>query len=143
MHHIIYTSTGVQPLLSDADLGNLLRQAREYNTQHHITGVLLYSNGNFLQVLEGEQQALADLYARISADKRHQSILKLADKEIQARSFPAWSMAFQPVSPAEFAQVVGYLDPAHLDLQAQPMCAADVLLLHLVETFALQAALRP
>jgi hypothetical protein len=44
-------------------------------------------------------------------------------------------MAFQPVSPAEFVDVVGYMQPEQLDFRSQNMGAADALLLHLVQSF--------
>ncbi|GAB2709244.1 hypothetical protein GCM10011495_12850 [Hymenobacter frigidus] len=39
----------------------LLRKARHYNQQANISGLLLYANGQFLQVLEGPEPALSDL----------------------------------------------------------------------------------
>ena len=135
MHHIIYMSSAVYPPVSDAELGDLLRQARDFNAENDITGVLLHCDGDFLQVIEGEERVLADLYTRICVDTRHQSVIKLADKEIRARSFADWSMAFQPVSPAEFVDVVGYMQPEQLDFRSQNMGAADALLLHLVQSF--------
>jgi hypothetical protein len=87
MHHIIYMSSAVYPPVSDVELGDLLRQARDFNAENDITGVLLHCDGDFLQVIEGEERVLADLYTRICVDTRHQSVIKLADKEIRARSF--------------------------------------------------------
>ena len=101
-------------------------------------GVLLHCDGTFLQVVEGEESVLANLYAKICVEHRHQSVIKLADKEIKARSFADWSMAFQPVSAAEFADVVGYMDPKQLNFRTQNMGAADALLLHLVQSFVLK-----
>jgi len=138
MHHIIYMSSAVHPPVSDVELGNLLRQARDFNAENGITGVLLHCDGDFLQVMEGEEQVIHGLYAKICVDARHQSVVKLADKEIRERSFSDWSMAFQPVTPAEFANVVGYMDPAQLDFRTQNMDAADALLLHVVQSFVLK-----
>ena len=138
MHHIIYMSSAVHPPVSDVELGDLLRQARNFNVENGITGVLLHCDGDFLQVMEGEEQAIHGLYAKIRVDTRHQSVIKLADKEIRERSFSTWSMAFQPVTPAEFANVVGYMNPTQLDFRAQNIGAADSLLLHLVQSFVLK-----
>lgn len=110
MHHLIYLSRAVQPLSEEA-LTTLLLQARHYNAQHELTGVLAYGNGQFLQLLEGEQQAIATLYERIQRDPRHENLIRFADKAITQRSFAAWSMAFASVSAAQFAEVGSYLPP--------------------------------
>ena len=36
-----------------------------------ITGLLLFIDGGFLQMLEGEERAVRELYTRIAADRRH------------------------------------------------------------------------
>lgn len=92
-------------------------QAQALNERRHVTGVLVYGDGQFMQVLEGEEKIVRDLYARIAQDKRHHNIFKLADKAIATRTFPDWSMAFHAVSPAEFARVAavrGYRAPGEL-----------------------------
>ncbi|UOQ68573.1 BLUF domain-containing protein [Hymenobacter volaticus] len=98
MHHIIYMSRGVRPM-SETDLRTLLQQARSENERQGITGALVYGDGQFMQIIEGEESVLATLYAKLLQDSRHVNVVKLADKQVLRRSFEDWSMGFQVVSP--------------------------------------------
>lgn len=139
MHHIIYMSRA-RKTLTQASLVGLLQQARRANEQHHITGALVYGEGQFMQIIEGEQAAVAALYERIARDPRHEAVFKVADKAIGARSFTEWSMAFQPISPASFENLVGYISPAQLASQLQADSAADNLLLEKMKELVASAA---
>jgi hypothetical protein len=132
MHHIIYGSRAVRPF-SDDDLLTLLLQARSYNLLHDISGALVYSQGQFMQVLEGDQQALNELYERIARDPRHNQLVRYADKAITERSFEEWSMAFQPVTEAQFAGLVGYVPAEDFADAAPSLGQADNLLLRLMK----------
>jgi len=90
---IIYTSFAEQPF-SDAELDDLLDFSARYNAQMNITGLLLYGNGKFMQVLEGEAALLDALMARIKADARHRNVNVLVRAPIRTRDFSAWSMGF-------------------------------------------------
>ncbi|WP_375436018.1 BLUF domain-containing protein [uncultured Hymenobacter sp.] len=136
MHHLIYSSSATY-LFSDTELQALLAKARSRNEQYNVTGVLLYHEGQFMQLLEGEAEAVHSLYSIIAQDSRHTGILKLADKPISARSFPEWAMAFRPVETEAFAQVTGYQQPANLNLAPQGLSAADVMLLSLMHKYML------
>jgi hypothetical protein len=124
MHHIVYMSTASWPM-TDAELGDLLTQARRGNERLGITGALVYGDGQFMQIMEGEQAALEALYAHIGQDRRHKGLFKLADRAIAERRFSDWSMAFQVVSAAAFEQLVGYVDPARLAQQLPDLGTAD------------------
>ncbi|RPD45224.1 BLUF domain-containing protein [Hymenobacter sediminis] len=137
MHHIIYMSRSVQSL-GDEQLRTLLEQARQANTQAQITGLLVYGNGQFMQVLEGEEAALQALYQKLQADPRHAGVVKLADKAIEHRSFSEWSMGFHAATPAEFAQLTGYVAPEQVELNRVGLSEADTLLLQLMHSFVLQ-----
>lgn len=132
MHHIIYGSRATQPL-SDDDLLTLLLQARSHNQLHDISGALVYSNGQFMQVIEGEEEVLAALYERLLRDPRHTQLVKYADKAIAERSFSEWSMAFQPVSEAQFAGLLGYVPARHFASTAPELGRADGLLLSMMK----------
>lgn len=136
MHHLIYLSRASRPLSEEALL-TLLRHARHYNTEHEITGVLAYGNGQFIQLLEGQRPAIAALYDRIQQDPRHENIIRFADKGIAQRSFPAWSMAFAPVSAAQLAEVAGYVLPDQLSVTALELSAPDDLLVQTLTSFVI------
>lgn len=136
MHHIIYMSTASWPM-TDAELKELLRQAQQGNERLGITGALVYGDGQFMQIMEGEQAALEDLYARLGQDRRHKGLFKLADRPITERRFSEWSMAFQVVSPTDFEQLVGYVAPARLPQRLPDLGAADSLFVERMRGLAL------
>ncbi len=136
MHHIIYMSRAAAPM-SDEQLARLLEQAREGNKKRSITGALVYGAGQFMQIIEGEESQLAQLYAELLNDSRHGSVVKLADKQVAQRSFSDWSMAFQTLSPDQFEQLLGYTAPDKLQLQAPGLSEADALLLEMMKAFVL------
>ena len=128
MYHIIYLSRAVREL-SAAELVSLLLESRSHNEQVGITGALAYGDMQFMQVIEGDEAAVTDLYERITRDPRHQSVFKLADKAIAERSFDSWSMAFRETTPGEFADLMGYTSPAEWKALAFRNASADSLLL--------------
>lgn len=107
MYYIIYLSAATQ-LMNDETLKEILLVSNENNRRQNVTGMLLYSDGNIIQVLEGDRQTVKSLYTKISYDSRHHSIIKISEGEITDRSFPDWSMGFRTVSANEFSQIPGY-----------------------------------
>ena len=93
MHYLIYISTAVNAL-SDAELVSLLEQCRPNNLKLGITGMLLYKNGNFMQMLEGNQHTVDTLFQRIKTDPRHKDVSEVMVGETEKRYFPDWSMGF-------------------------------------------------
>ena len=71
----------------------LLTLARKKNERHNITGLLLYQDGCFMQVIEGSEKDIDQLSANIKNDKTHTGILCLVKHPIENRDFPEWSMA--------------------------------------------------
>ena len=106
--YLIYLSSATK-LFSDNDLSEILAISRFNNTGRGITGLLLYHDGNILQVLEGEKQAVMDLYFHIEEDNRHRGIIKMLSGTCEERSFPEWSMGFKTVSDVEWDEMSGHL----------------------------------
>lgn len=79
---------------SAADLDVLLDKARQNNSAIGVTGVLLFHEGTFLQVLEGDEQTVNNLYDKIAEDTRHGNVLLLATRAIDQPNFGDWSMGF-------------------------------------------------
>jgi hypothetical protein len=136
MHHIIYLSCAVAPFTS-AQLQALLTLAHRRNTELAITGVLFYANERFLQVLEGEEEAVRALYELIKRDPRHHSVIAYADKPIIERSFGEWAMAFQPSSPQQVLQLAGYLGPTDVPVEVAGLSPKDKSLFDLLRSFTL------
>ena len=74
------------------ELESMLMPARRRNQDLGLTGVLMYSGGHFLQVLEGPCRTLERLYTKIASDKRHRNVQRLAFVASEVRLFSKWSM---------------------------------------------------
>lgn len=97
MYHLMYASYATQDF-SDKDLTELLIDARIKNSNLGITGMLIHRAGNFIQVLEGEEGAVKNLYETIKADKRHAGEIVISEGEINERQFAKWAMDFRDYS---------------------------------------------
>ena len=93
MYYMLYISTATKPMNYD-ELTALLRQCRDNNGQRDITGMLLYQHETFMQMLEGEKQAVLDLFDSIKNDSRHTGIYVVQSGDIDQRNFKDWSMGF-------------------------------------------------
>ncbi|MFZ6687557.1 BLUF domain-containing protein [Undibacterium sp. SXout11W] len=87
-------------------LKDIHKTAVKYNAINGITGMLLYSHGRFLQVLEGEPDATKSTYYKhICKDPRHTDVQLLLLDTISERSFERWSMGFRQVSNVDIQQM--------------------------------------
>lgn len=109
LYYLVYTSVATQPMAKE-QLKEILEVARANNHRQRITGLLLYSNGQFLQILEGEKEEVQALYDHIANDERHTHVVTIAEGEADHRMFPDWSMGFGIAAEPEFARLVGYVD---------------------------------
>ena len=129
--HLIYVSTARQEYATP-ELEQILDSSVRHNQPQGVTGMLLYMEGCFVQVLEGDAEAVDETYARIQADPRHFGLIELAREKIEQRSFAQWSMGFACVTEEEirahpsFAPFFTHgFDPASIG--AHPGLALDVL----------------
>lgn len=139
MHHIIYLSQATVPF-EESHLERLLLRARVFNAQHDVTGILLYGNEQFLQVLEGEEATVRALYAHICRDPRHRDVTTYDDKPVPRRSFADWRMAFQPLVPKQLLAFASYLSPLEVYLERPSLSESDRQLLHLLRSLVQPAA---
>ncbi|ATC94761.1 BLUF domain-containing protein [Pseudoalteromonas tunicata] len=93
----IYTSHAKTPL-SPEQLSTLKKSCIEYNTQHKITGMLLYNNMKFMQVLEGDKETILALFKKIKQDPRHHQVEALILNPIDERNFGQWAMGIADIS---------------------------------------------
>lgn len=107
--HLIYCSTATRSM-SNEDLLALLREARTRNDELGVTGMLLYENGGFFQVIEGEAAVINRLYAMIEADDRHHHLVKIIHEPIARRVFADWTMGFSRLHPSQVGEIVGAND---------------------------------
>lgn len=109
LEQLIYISAATH-LMSNEELTALLSQAKLMNSQCGITGMLVYSNGSFLQVLEGPKEAVESTYSRIQRDPRHQHCQVLLYHPIDARLFEGWYMGFESISTEQLQELSGTID---------------------------------
>jgi hypothetical protein len=114
-YHVLYRSRATR-VLTQAELQALLEQARPYNAHHQITGLLLYSEGHFVQLFEGEQAVVRALYARIQADPRHTQVVTVSEGPGPQRWFADWHMAFGYVDAPEMHHMLEAVENQTLPL---------------------------
>jgi hypothetical protein len=68
----------------------------------------VYIDENIIQLLEGEENDVNTIYAKIALDTRHTGILKLLSRPVAKRNFDDWSMQFKSLSYQEAEQISGY-----------------------------------
>jgi hypothetical protein len=115
---LVYVSSAVRPF-SRVDLEDLLATSRDNNARAGITGMLLYKDGNFMQVLEGEEGPVRALYDKIGDDPRHRGKIVLRQGFTEERQFPGWSMGFRDLESPEARAIPGYSEFMNTPLTGQ------------------------
>ena len=94
VYRLVYRSRSVIPEAERrAELGRLFSAARSHNKKKQITGALLLLGDVFVQTLEGDEDEVQALLARIEVDPRHDSLEVLDTGLVDGRVFGRWSMA--------------------------------------------------
>lgn len=106
MIQITYISSETRPMLQE-DLDDILCKSRKNNIELGITGMLLYANKTFIQILEGEEKSVNDLLRRIKKDPRHRDFRLVSKKEIKQRQYLEWSMGFKNITKDNFESIEG------------------------------------
>jgi len=107
MFELIYVSTAAKRMTKD-NLQSILMESMRHNSDHNITGILLYDQGSFCQVLEGDKKDVLSLFKKIKKDKRHFNVITISEKDIQYREFSAWSMRFINLDFYDREMIQGY-----------------------------------
>ena len=88
-HAICYVSNSSTDL-NDQQIVELLRFCKDRNEKLGIKGVLLYSEGNFLQILEGEKEVVLSVYEKIKEDSRHYGVIRVIGRDIERGSLDGY-----------------------------------------------------
>ena len=118
LYQIIYHSLATGPAgMAPEALAELLRQARAYNQDHRLTGLLLYADRTkeFIQVLEGPRDEVETVYQHIARDTRHKHAFVLHEGLAEHRMFPDWRMGFAHAATQDLRSTTGYFP-----LRAEP-----------------------
>ncbi|MDQ5882224.1 MAG: hypothetical protein QG616_2056 [Pseudomonadota bacterium] len=107
---IVYVSAATHPMSED-ELAALLKQARENNASHGITGVLLYHDGNFMQLLQGPVSDVRNIYSAIESDPRHHMVIPIVNETGLPREFADWAMACGRLDARAWETLISKLSP--------------------------------
>jgi hypothetical protein len=110
---LAYHSIAQPVMRSRAARKELIATAHVNNRKHNITGMLLFAEGAFVQVLEGDEASVRALFARIERDTRHEQVTLICEAAVPKRAFSFWSMAL-----CEF-------EDENADAKAQIRCAIN------------------
>jgi Sensors of blue-light using FAD len=134
LFHLVYASSATLPF-SEAELLALLEVSRGNNAKVNVTGMLLYREGNFMQVLEGEEEAVRRVHMHIARDRRHGGLITLLQGPITARAFSRWTMGFRNLDSTEVKSVPGFSEFLNDDWLGPKMAAHPNRSLRLLEIF--------
>jgi hypothetical protein len=105
----IYASRAT-PGFRETELPRILETSRANNAAVGVTGMLLYVDGNFFQVLEGDEAAVTAIFERICRDTRHGRVTQIIREPVFERDFPEWTMGYARVGIEEVQLHVGEND---------------------------------
>ncbi|HCP19179.1 MAG TPA: blue light sensor protein [Alphaproteobacteria bacterium] len=94
LKRVIYVSERADT--TNSDLQEIINSSRVNNPQNDVTGCLVSGINSYLQLLEGPDASVDELYVKISKDTRHTNIVKLNEEAIDSRLFTSWSMRLDP-----------------------------------------------
>jgi hypothetical protein len=105
----IYASVSAPGFTEDA-IPALLDSVRANNARLEVSGMLLYIESSFFQVLEGPADTIDSLYEKIRVDPRHMRVTQIIREPIAQRKFPEWSMGFSALGREEAGELTGEND---------------------------------
>ncbi len=109
--HLVYISHAAEDI-SYTDIRDILSVSRKNNAQENVTGLLIFREGYFLQLLEGSETAVKKILGQIMMDDRNHSLRVLIEAEGEQRLFEDWQMAFidGDISSNETTELVEFFD---------------------------------
>lgn len=120
LSHVIYRSRAIK-IYSEDELLEMLKTFRKKNESLGITGMLLYDENSFIQVIEGEDTIISQLYDCIQRDSRHRLVTTIVKEKINDKDFRNWSMGFCRVDQQQLNNIKGLND-----FFTNKECLADV-----------------
>ena len=104
--------------LSAKDLEHLFKVNKRNNTDLDVSGILIYNNGNFLQILEGDEKKVKSLFKKIQGDSRHNNLITLINNSIDERIFHDYDSGFihfeDPKKRKELHNYISWLKEAEI-----------------------------
>lgn len=109
LYELLYTSAALTEMDAEA-LRRLLKQARSKNAQLQVTGLLVYHNREFMQLIEGDEETVLSLWKTIQFDDRHVSARIIYEGPVDERGFADWQMGFRDLGNVEAEALEGFSD---------------------------------
>lgn len=103
LSQLVYVSNR-KPNCTEEEIEKILASCKKNNPPLNITGILLYSDKKFIQLVEGESKVIMELYDKIKKDDRHALPMMISLNPIKEKSFPSWHMGSKklPESKVDF-----------------------------------------
>jgi hypothetical protein len=128
----LYASRAAEPLATGT-LDRILEKSRRNNAPRGITGLLCYTNGIYVQVLEGGRETISELIGTLYSDNRHTGLQILLFEEISERHFGNWSMGKVKIDAVNSGSLLKYSLRAELSPFSMPGQSTMALLIELAE----------
>ena len=96
LSQLVYVSKR-NPNCTEEEIEKILASCKKNNPPLQITGVLLYSDTKFIQMVEGDAKVITGLYDKIKLDNRHSNAMMISYGPISEKSFPSWHMGARKI----------------------------------------------
>jgi hypothetical protein len=134
VYFLLYVSSATT-LFSRSELDAILAISRKNNTALEVSGILLYKDGNLMQLLEGDENAVVTLYDKLGRDPRHKDLTVIWDGTEEERQFPSWSMAFRDLDGPDARSTEGYSEFLSTPLTSSDLTTNVTSCLQLLDLF--------
>ena len=104
IYQLIYVSSATETFTREKFLDKAFVMSSD-NSKIGITGMLVFKDGNFMEVLEGEESTVKVLFSKIQQDPGHTLVSVIQEGEISAREYPSWAMTFYNPQTQEYEHV--------------------------------------
>ncbi|HEX5710126.1 MAG TPA: BLUF domain-containing protein [Sulfuricurvum sp.] len=130
MKRIVYTSVPTADT-TFATANDILNTAAKANKLESITGMLIFNGKFFMQCIEGPDDAIERLMAKIINDTRHRDIVIIGEERADERFFPQWNMGYlnreKQILDILYTHTAStLLDPATLNMQQATSILVDL-----------------
>lgn len=136
---LAYVSATEAPMRA-SELASILDVSQKNNTRDNVTGVLIYGQQMFFQILEGTESAVRATFSRIQEDRRHIGISVTLELHCQERAFPDWSMGYGGVEHDEMLPELPVLGSSARVAPCRCATPCHNLAFRLAQFFALELA---
>jgi hypothetical protein len=134
---IVYTSKARSDI-NDAQIVNIHSIALSNNAQSGVTGMLLYTKGTFLQVIEGEADIIDRLMEKIKSDTRHYDVEVVVRNSITNHEFKNWSMGYRRLEDSDAKALLNFAPFFEDGFDAKRFCEQPGISLDILRVLASQ-----